>query len=129
MNRPLLACAFLALATSALVAQDATQSSQYQGTSNPPADDTIITTEQQAPIAKPSPAHPMQQAQPAPVQSAPLPTASVPRTDGADEGIVDVAPSAPQLNTRASSFDPDSDIVHPTPLPPGTLGEGTLIRI
>ena len=127
MNRPLIACAFFALATTALVAQDATQS-PYSGTSNPPPDDTIITTEQQAPIAKPSPAHPMQ-AQPAPVQTAPLPMNSAPRTgisDGTDQGIV----SAPALNTRAgSSYDPDSDIVHPTPLPPGTIGEGTLIRI
>jgi len=132
MNRPLLACAFLALAASALVAQDATQPSQYQGTSNPPADDTIITTEQQAPIAKPSPARPMQQAPPAPVQAAPAPINSAPRTgsaDGTDEGTVDVAPSSPQLNTRADNYDPDSDIVHPAPLPPGTLGEGTLIRI
>ncbi|MBS1803065.1 MAG: hypothetical protein JST28_06835 [Acidobacteria bacterium] len=127
MNRPLFACAFFALATTALVAQDATQS-QYSGTSNPPPDDTIITTEQQAPIAKPSPAHPVQ-AQPAPVQAAPSPINTAPRTvmsDGTDQGIV----SAPALNTRASgSYDPDSDIVHPAPLPPGTIGEGTLIRI
>jgi len=131
MNRPLLACAFFALATTALVAQDATQS-QYEGTSNPPPDDSIITTEQQAPIAKPSPAHPMQQAIPAPVQTAPAPMNSTPRTglnDSTDQGIVNVAPSAPALNTRVGNYDPDSDIVHPAPLPPGTLGEGTLIRI
>src|SRR5579885_1758554 len=120
MNRPLLACAFFALASSALVAQDATQS-QYQGTSNPPPDDTIITTEQQAPVAKPSPAHPMTQA---PVQAAPAPMNAVPRNNGTDQDIV----TAPPLNTRASNYDPDSDIVHPAPLPPGTLGEGTLIR-
>jgi len=131
MNRPILAFVFFALATSALLAQDATQSTQYQGTSNPPPDDTIITTEQQAPIAKPSPAHPMQ-AQPAPGQAAPAPMTMTPRSempDGTDRGIVSVAPSAPALNTRASSYDPDSDIVHPAPLPPGTLSEGTLIRI
>lgn len=122
MNRPLLACAFFALASTALVAQDATQS-QYSGTSNPPPDDTIITTEQQAPIAKPSPAHPMTQA---PVQAAPAPMNVAPHTSGTDQDIV----TAPPLNTRASSnFDPDSDIVHPAPLPPGTIGEGTLIRI
>jgi hypothetical protein len=50
-------------------------------------------------------------------------------TDGTDQGIVNVAPSAPALNTRASGYDPDSDIVHPAPLPPGTIGEGTLIRV
>jgi len=125
MNRPLLACAFFALASSALVAQDATQS-QYEGTSNPPPDDSIITTEQQAPIAKPSPAHPVQ------VQPAPVPMNTAPPTrisDGTDDGIVNVAPPAPALNTRAGNYDPDSDIVHPAALPPGTIGEGTLIRI
>ncbi|WP_109485087.1 hypothetical protein [Occallatibacter savannae] len=119
MNRPLLACAFFALASTALVAQDATQS-QYSGTSNPPPDDTIITTEQQAPVAKPSPAHPMTQTQPAPA-----PMNAAPRASGTDHDIV----TAPPLNTRASSYDPDSDIVHPAALPPGTIGEGTLIRI
>jgi len=131
MNRPILACAFFALATTALLAQDATQSTQYQGTSNPPPDETIITSEQQAPIAKPSPSHPMQQAPVAqPTQMYPAQT-SAPRTglaDGTDQGIVNVAP-APPLNTRASNYDPDSDIVHPSPLPPGTIGEGTLIRV
>ena len=140
MNRPILACAFFALATTALVAQDQSQSSPYQGTSNPPPDDTIITSEQQPPIPKPPAGHPMQQApaaQPAPTQPAPQTMNArqnsdpVPQTygDGTDEGIVGVAPSAPGLTTRAASVDPDSDIVHPAPLPPGTLGEGTLIRI
>jgi len=139
MNRPILACAFFALAATALVAQDASQSTPYQGTSNPPPDDTIITSEQEAPIPKPPAGHPMQQApaaQPAPRQPSPqsmpatLNSAPVPQTygDGTDQGIVGIAPSAPGLTTRAA-VDPDSDIVHPTPLPPGTLGEGTLIRI
>ena len=59
MNRPILACAFFALATVALGAQDASQSSPYQGTSNPPADDSITTTEVQA---KPPAGHPMEEA-------------------------------------------------------------------
>jgi len=74
----------------------------------------------------------MQQMQPAPVQTAPAPMNSASRTsmsDGTDQGIVSVAPSAPPLNTRPGSYDPDSDIVHPSPLPPGTIGEGTLIRV
>ncbi|MGA8740343.1 MAG: hypothetical protein WB561_04055 [Terracidiphilus sp.] len=137
MNRPILACAFFALAITALVAQDQSQSSPYQGTSNPPPDDTIITSEQQPPIPKPPAGHPMQQAQAAPTQTAPQAMAArqdagpVPQTygDGTDEGIVGVAPSAPGLTPRAASVDPDSDIVHPAPLPPGTLDEGTLIRI
>ena len=135
MNRPILAFAFFGLATAALVAQDQSQSSPYQGTSNPPSDDTIITSEQQAPIAKPPAGHPMQQT-PATVQSAPQTAATqgtrpVPQSygDGTDDGIVGVAPGSPTLTTRAAATDPDDDIVHPAPLPPGTLGEGTLIRV
>ena len=134
MNRPVLACAFFALATAALVAQDASQSSPYQGTSNPPPDDTIITSEQEAPIAKPSPAHPMQQTPQ--VQTAPQSMPALqPRTsmgnstDGTDEGVVAVAPSTRTFASRPLSSDPDSDIVHPVPLPPGTIGEGALIRV
>ncbi len=136
MNRPILVCAFFALAATALVAQEQSQSSPYQGTSSPPPDDTIITTEQQAPIAKPPAGHPMQQA-PATMQPAAQTAAAsqgtrpVPQTygDGTDEGIVGVAPGTSALTVRAAASDPDSDIVHPAPLPPGTLGEGTLIRV
>lgn len=139
MNRPVLACAFFALATSALVAQETSQSSPYQGTSNPPPNDTIITSEEPVPIPKPPAGHPMQQQAPATqsVQPAPQPMAArqssgpVPQTygDGTDDGIVGVATSTTGLRERAVSADPDSDIVHPTPLPPGTIGEGTMIRV
>ncbi|MGA9585888.1 MAG: hypothetical protein WBQ95_11210 [Terracidiphilus sp.] len=140
MNRPILAFAFFALATAALVAQDQSQSSPYQGTSNPPPDDSIITSEQQPAVPKPPAGHPMQQApapQPAAMQPAQGPvatnqgTAPVPQTygDGTDEGIVGVAPGSPALASRTAANDPDNDIVHPAPLPPGTLGEGTLIRV
>ncbi|HEY1579732.1 MAG TPA: hypothetical protein VGF82_21910 [Terracidiphilus sp.] len=134
MNRPVLACAFFALATAALVAQDASQSSPYQGTSNPPPDDTIITSEQEAPVAKPSPAHPMQQtpqAQQVPqsMQVMPASGSTANSSDGTDRGVVAVAPSTGTLATRPLSYDPDSDIVHPVPLPPGTIGEGALIRV
>jgi hypothetical protein len=69
-----------------------------------------------------------------PAQSAP--TAALSNTgpipqgygDGTDSGIVGLA-AAPALSTRAYASDSDSDIVHPSPLPPGVLGEGTLIRI
>ena len=135
MNRPILACALFALATTALVAQQSSQTSPYEGTSNPPPNDTIITSEEAVPIPKPPAGHPMQQApiaQPAPQAMTASQTAGpVPRSygDGTDEGIVGVAPSAPGLMSRAGSGDPDGDIVHPEPLPPGTLGEGTLIRV
>jgi hypothetical protein len=54
--------------------------------------------------------------------------------DGTDDGIVRVAPSsapppAPDLNARASAYDPDGDIVHPAALRPGELQEGTSIRV
>jgi len=145
MNRPILACAFFAIATAALGAQDASQSSPYQGTSTPPADDSIITTSE--PPAKPPAGHPME-AQPVPAQTtyaaqpAPQPMASSPAVnyaqpangDGTDDGVVAVAPPTyapgePTLGSRSMAADPDGDIVHPAPLPPGTLGEGTMIRV
>lgn len=125
MNRPILVCAFFALAATTLLAQDQSQSSPYQGTSNPPPDDSIITSEQQPAIPKPPAGHPMQPtpatAQPAPqATAANQGTAPVPQTygDGTDEGIVGVAPGTPALTTRASASDPDDDIVHPAPLRP-----------
>jgi len=135
MNRPILTCALFALAATALVAQQSSQTSPYEGTSNPPPDDTIITSEQPVPIPKPPAGHPMQQAaapQPASRDLNPSQTARpVTQTygDGTDEGIVGIAPSNPGLVARPASADPDGDIVHPAPLPPGTLGEGTLIRV
>jgi hypothetical protein len=140
MNRPILACALFAFAAAGLAAQDASQSSPYQGTSNPPADDAIITTSESP--AKPPAGHPLE-AQAAetpaatvtPQRAAPSATTAasnvVPQTygDGTDEGIVGVAPDSPMLRTRSSAVDPENDIVHPAPLPPGTLGEGTVIRV
>ena len=52
--------------------------------------------------------------------------------DGTDGGVVGIAPSgppAPALNTRSYANDPDGDIVHPHPLRPGELQEGTTIRV
>jgi len=143
MNRPILACALFALASTGLAAQDASPSNPYQGVSNPPQDDTIITTSDTP--AKPPAGHPMESQQPqaGPVVATqrvmPNPTTTVSATatsivpkeygDGTDDGIVGVAPDTPVLRTRNGAVDPDSDIVHPAPLPPGTLGEGTVIRV
>ncbi len=108
------------------------QPTSYEGQSNPPADDTIQT--EQAPVPqKPSPAVPMQPAPvaPAPQAAQPMPPASVPPQD-ADNGIVQVAPATvavPGLVQRSAGIDPDGDIVRPAPLPPGTLEEGTRIRV
>jgi hypothetical protein len=137
MNRPVLASAFFALAATALAAQDASQSNPYQGTSNPPPDDTIITSEQPAPIPKPPAGHPMQPQTSTAAQPAQAPASQSMVTnqnretfgDGTDAGIVGMAAPAPNLAARSATVDPDSDIVHPAPLPPGTIGEGTLIRV
>lgn len=50
--------------------------------------------------------------------------------DGTDDGIVRIAPSSSQnLNRRTYAYDPDGDIVHPHPLRPGEVQEGTNIRV
>jgi hypothetical protein len=143
MNRPILAFALFAVASAALAAQQASQSSPYEGTSNPPADDTIVTTT--TPQSKPPAGQPLnaQPAAPAPVpaqsQAEPQPGSAGPPanypTDGSDDGLVQglpatpAQPGQPALNERAYASEPDGDIVHPLPLRPGELGEGTTIRV
>ena len=141
MNRPLLACAFLALASAALCAQQsspANQSGPYSGTSSPPPDNTIETSEPQQPqpLPKPRAGKPMnaqpgapgQPVAPAQADIANPPAATDPKS-GTDGGVVQVAPPQPSLSTRSYATDPDGDIVHPEPLPPGVLGEGSVIRV
>jgi hypothetical protein len=158
MKRTIFVYSIFAAAAALLGAQQASQPSSYTGTSTPPPDDTITTpAPEAAPVAKPSPSHPMV-AQPAaepqtgarsldgsiytvPTDSASRPADSVPAnsgpansTDGTDDGIVQVAPdstAAPALNqrSRSATSDPDGDIVHVAPLPPGTLGDGAVIRV
>jgi hypothetical protein len=147
MKRTILVLGVLAAAAALLGAQQASQPNPYAGTSTPPPDDTITTpAPEPAPAAKPSPSHPMvaqPEAQPQPAaepqaQAAPhsldgsLYTIPANGADGTDDGIVQVAPdtsAAPALNKRPAANDPDGDIVHPAPLPPGTLGEGAVIRV
>ncbi len=139
MNRPVFVCALFLLTAVALAGQSA-QQNPYSGTSSPPPDTGIIDETQQqpaAPQAKPSPSK-LAPAQPSPMQpmtqpaapAQPVPQAANP-ADGTDDGIVQVAPGAgqPELNERAAVTDPDGDIVHPAPLPPGMLGAGTEIRV
>jgi hypothetical protein len=118
MNRSILAFAFVA-ATSTVFAQQS-------GTASPPPDETIITdTDQAPPPAKPSAAHPMvapdagQAAQPSSTGTA-APTTTAPATNA--------LPSDLTTGTAIAS-DPDGDIVHPAPLGPGVIGEGTMIRV
>jgi hypothetical protein len=120
MNRPLLACAFLALACAALCAQQSTpaQPGPYSGTSSPPPDDTIETSEPQVaqPLPKPPAGKPMTVQPAAPVNAA------------TDAGIVQPGQGQAPLTSRYAG-DPDGDIVHPEALPPGVIGEGTTIRV
>ena len=153
LNRSILTCTFLLATAAALSAQDASQSSPYQGVSQPPADDVIVTTS--IPAAKPPAGHPVAQQAPSvssqtdapipvpapsaqgnPQPSSVDPSANFPAPqggDGTDDGIVRVAPSNPQsapaLNQRSYDSDPDGDIVHLQPLRPGELEQGTSIRV
>jgi len=138
MNRPILVCALFAVVSAALGAQEASQSSPYEGVSNPPADDTIVTTVTVQ--AKPRAGQPVyvQPAAPAYTQSQPepQPTSVDPAVNfpdpAGDYGIVQTerpAPAQPFLTERAYAADPDGDIVHPHARRPGELGEGTTIRV
>jgi hypothetical protein len=142
MKRPILVCALLVAAAAALGAQEASSSSPYQGTSHPPSDDEILIP---APAAKPPAGQPAYDqpayAQPRasrPAYAEPQPSSVDPQANfpdpGNDDGIVQVqqptgTPAQPVLSHRASSYDPDGDIVHPHPLRPGELEEGTVIRV
>jgi len=141
MNRPILVCALWLGAAAALAAQTS-QPNPYAGTSNPPPDDTITDSVPPPPpaaVEKPSAAHYAQPATPAQppteryqAQPAPVDSSASSAEPGNDDGIVEVAPNSPAqpvLNERAAVSDPDGDIVHPAPLPPGELGEGTEIRV
>jgi hypothetical protein len=145
MRRSAFVCAILVAAAAGLAAQSS-QPGPYSGKSNPPPDWTITdnTPQQAAPQpvpaqaphqAKPSPSQYAQPAAPARPQAAPMPQPAPAANfaDGTDDGIVQVAPSDPAqpgLNERAEGVsDPDGDIVHPGPLPPGELGPGTQIRV
>jgi hypothetical protein len=136
MNRPVLVCVMLIAAAAALGAQEASQSSPYEGTANPPADDEILTS---SPSEAKPPAGRAVYAQPADSSSArtePRPSSVDPAVNfpdpGSDDGIVQGARPArvtaqPTLTQRA--YDPDGDIVHPRALRPGELAEGTTIRV
>jgi hypothetical protein len=148
MNRSILVCAFAFAAAASLAAQQAGQSGPYQGTSNPPSNDTIISEPPAdaapavvppaapAPAAKPSPAHQYEQAQnqvqsqTQDVQSGAVIVRHPEQGDGTDNGVVKIEsdPARPRLSQRAMA-DPDGDIVHPAPLGPNELGEGTSIRV
>jgi hypothetical protein len=129
MHKPrfsLVAAATLVLSTSVLCAQ--AKPSPYEGTSAPPADDTINTTEQQAPatVTKPEPA-----------------PATPTQTPNPDAGIIEkpLPPSVQEytphanatLQTRSlsdsSTDDTDAGIVTYVPTPANALSAGTTFRV
>jgi len=142
MNRPILLCALLGLTAAGLAAQQASQSGSYEGTSNPPPDDTIVTSTPAIP--KPPAGHPMladrgqsgaagqsdDQIDPG------VPAADQWRGDGAVNSSPNTPPQQPTLTyrpqpqaQRVSPADPDGDIVHPEAFRPGEIGAGTTIRV
>ena len=143
MKRPILVCALLLTTTAALGAQEANESSPYQGTSTPPPDTTIetSTTPQAKPLAGRKatdgqyPVRLEAQAQTkAPVHAQPDYTYPASNDLDPDSGIVGVQRDAtsqrqPGLIHRSYTDDPDGDIVHPHPPRPGELPEGTTIRV
>jgi hypothetical protein len=70
----------------------------------------------------------------APVQAQPANADPAVNNSDPDSGIVGVQRNAtpqrePVLTQRSNAADPDGDIVHPHPLRPGELPEGTTIRV
>ena len=141
MNRPILVCALLLMTTAALGAQEADESSPYQGTSTPPPDSTIVTDS--TPQAKPPAGRkvadsqyqaPTQAQTKAPEQAQTEYASSTVNDPDPDSGMVGVQRDAtprhePVLTRRSYADDPDGDIVHPRPPRPGELPEGTTIRV
>jgi hypothetical protein len=138
MNRTMLVYALFVATAAAMGAQQGSQSNPYEGTAAPPSDDVVVSED--APAAKPAAGQPVA---PQPTASQARPTAVDPSANfpapGADDGIVQTeespaaprpaAPAQPALAERAYAADPDGDIVHPLPLRPGELAEGTTIRV
>lgn len=153
MKRAIFLCAILAASTVVLKAQQSGQSDQYSGVSTPPPNDTITdeAPPQPAPpakpLAKPSPDHyaapkgaaPAATTETSPANPVPPDFITSANGDGTDAGIVE-PPAArrqpasepahsPATVARLYASDPDGDIVHPQPLPPGELSRGTVIRV
>ncbi len=132
MNRLILICTMFVAAAMAVGAQEASQSSAFQGTSNPPSDEQITTSD--APAPKPPAGRPVysQPIAPVEVQVQPRPT-SVNRSSNypdPDSGIVNGSSQREQLlQNRAYANDPDGDIVHLRARRPGEIVEGTSIRV
>jgi hypothetical protein len=128
----LIAFATMLLAPAA-IAQQAAQS-PYQGVSNPPANDAIVTS-QDEPAAAPAKPSPSVQAA---AQSAPAAPVSTPApAANPDADIVSSMPSGsdsaavppPHATLTTRPYNPDEDIVGYVPSPNNELAEGTNIRV
>lgn len=114
MQRSILTCAFLVLASAAFAQQQTTQPDPYQGQSNPPADDVIVTTQADQPQAKPHPGKPLVQpqaqqqddSQTQPSADAPPPS-SQPASAAANSAPAPVMPPPASVDTAANAPDPD----------------------
>lgn len=158
MKPAIFLCAILAASTAVLTAQQTSQpNNPYEGVSTPPPNDTITdevpqppappAKAQTAPAAKPSPDHyaapkptgPAQaQQESAPADRTPPDFITSASGDGTDAGLVEppagseqaaAGARTPATTAHLYASDPDGDIVHPQPLPPGELGPGTRIRV
>ena len=129
----LIAFASTLLLVPAGFAQQASQTPN-QGVSNPPADDTIVTSQDEpanSAAAKPSPAVSAKPAATLPAAS----TAAAPATNP-DYGVVSSVPSgstsaaepATSATLEKRPYNPDEDIVGYVPSPSNELAEGTNIR-
>jgi 3-oxoacyl-ACP reductase-like protein len=140
----LIAFAGVVLAAPMGFAQQATQNAQ--GVSNPPADDSIVTsTDDTAPAAKPSPsvkpaAAAAPQQAPAPAAAPAIAPATAPAPQAApnpDDDIVSSVPAntaaepapAPGAKLESRPYNPDQDIVGYVPSSDNELAEGTNIRV
>lgn len=138
MNRRFLALVLVALSSTAICAQQPSPGQQgpYQGTSTPPPDDAIVADQEKppagqpmvAPQAAPDQAQTAQQGTAGPNQNYSATNAGAGMTGAASPLQANPIPLQPGLTARGS-VDPDGDIVHPAPLRPGELGEGTMIRV
>lgn len=119
-------------------AQQAAQSPN-QGVSSPPADDTIVVSQDEptpAPAAKPSPSVPATPPASAPAAVSPATTPAASPATNPDYGIVtSVSPTsantpapAPGATLETRPYNPDEDIVGYVPSPNNELAEGTNIR-
>lgn len=117
------------------IAQQTAQT-PYQGVSNPPANDDIVTSPDQpaaAPAAKPSPSVPAAQTAPAQPPPAAANTSAAP--DSNNDIVTSAVPSASVPATEGATlatrpaYNPDTDIVSYVASPDNELAEGTNINV